>query len=198
MVPDVSNRNYFPRILCFTYALLVCPFVLADAIGYSQVLDLRTESGTIMAEHHHDWSDATLAARWKMSSTTKDPFTAENTYSYLRLLDKMSGKERFKKPVPALTYLWISPDSRYIVGLSNVMLSNPYQLVIFSRSGRRLLERNFIGDTRPGVSQSVTNWVHWYKEPVPILRLTENQKSMILTIEDPIGKLREFRFRASD
>jgi hypothetical protein len=198
LVPDVSSRHFLSRILCFTYALLVCPFVLADAIGYSQVLDLRTESGTIVAEHHHNWSDATLDARWKMISTTKDPFTSENTYSYLRLLDKASGQERFKKPVPALTYLWISPDSRYIVGLSNIMLSNPFQLVVFSRSGRRLLERNFIGDSRPGVSQSVTNWVHWYKEPVPILRLKESQKSMILTIEDSIGNLREFRFGASD
>jgi hypothetical protein len=48
----------------------------------------------------------------------------------------------FRRPVPALTHIWISPDSAYVVGISNVMLWNPYQLVAFCRSGDRLLERN--------------------------------------------------------
>jgi hypothetical protein len=72
----------------------------------------------------------------------------------LRLLDKATGAELFRRPVPALTHIWISPDSAYVVGISNVMLWNPYQLVVFSRSGDRLLERNMVGVNWPGVSQT--------------------------------------------
>jgi hypothetical protein len=77
-----------------------------------------------------------------MITTTKHPFAADNDYSYLRLRDKATGAELFRRPVPALTHIWISPDSKYVVGISNVMLWNPYQLVVFSGSGDRLLERN--------------------------------------------------------
>jgi hypothetical protein len=98
-----------------------------------------------------------------MISTTKNPFSADNDYSYLRLRDKATGAELFRRPVPALTHIWISPDSKYLVGISDVMLWNPYQLVVFSKSGDRLLERNMVGVNWPGVSQSVTNWINWYK-----------------------------------
>jgi hypothetical protein len=99
--------------------------VLADVIGYSGIVDISAETGVVRAEHRHDWSAKTRDARWKMMSTTKDPFTSENDYSYLLLRDKATGAEIFRGPVPALTYLWISPDSKYVVGVSNVMLLEP-------------------------------------------------------------------------
>jgi hypothetical protein len=181
-------------VLLNSAALLFASLLaFGDIVSYSKIVDLRAETGVVVAEHHHDWSRATQEARWKMDSTTKDPFTAENTYSYLRLLDRASGRELFKKPVPALTHLWISPDSRYVVGLSNVKLSNPYQLVVFSRSGRRILERSITAASWPTVGESVTNWVFWYKEPTPTIRL-----EVTLSIEDRLGTPREFRFHASD
>ena len=94
----------------------------ADAIGYYGIINLSAETGTVRAEHHHDWSSRTHDARWKMISTTEDPFTPDNDYSYLRLRDKATGAELFRRPVPALTHIWISPDSEYVVGISNVML----------------------------------------------------------------------------
>jgi hypothetical protein len=74
---------------------------------------------------------------------------------------KATGAELFRRPVPALTHIWISSDSKHLVGISDVMLWNPYQLVVFSKSGDRLLERNMVGVNWPGVSQSVTNWINW-------------------------------------
>ncbi|MBR0754981.1 hypothetical protein JQ604_22590 [Bradyrhizobium jicamae] len=168
----------------------------ADVIGYSKVVDLSTEVGGLRAEHHHDWSGASHAARWKMISTAKDPFTADNDYSYLRLRDKATGAELFRRPVPALTYIWISPDSNYVVGISNVMLWNPYQLVVFSKSGERLLERDMVGVKWPGVSRSVTNSIHWYKEPTPRMMIVEDGTTATLSVEDPLGTLREFQFHA--
>jgi hypothetical protein len=168
----------------------------ADRIGYDKVVDLSAETDTLRAQHHHDWSSATHAARWKMISTTENPFTADNDYSSLRLYDKTTGIELFRRPAPALTYIWISPDSEYIVGVSNVMLWNPYQLVVFNRAGDRLLERNMVGVNWPGVSRSVTNWINWYKEPVPQMKIVKEGITASLFIEDPLGVLREFQFPA--
>ena len=107
-------RTLLPAIIL----LLSSSSALADAVAYSGIVDLRAVSGVLRVEHHHDWSRSTEDARQAMFSTTKDPFTAANTYSCLRVVDKASGGELFKAPVPALTQIWISPDSRYIVGLS--------------------------------------------------------------------------------
>jgi hypothetical protein len=192
----MDRRSPIRRASVLAALFLTGSFLLGDMVGYSKVLDIRAESVLLVAEHHHDWSTATRDARFKMISTTKDPFAAENTYSFLRVVDKASGKERFRKPVPALTFLWISPDSRYVVGLSNVMLWNPYQLVVFDGSGARLLEQDMTNDARPGVSRSVTNWIFWFKEPLPTIRIAESRGSVVLSIEDPLGKLREFRFQA--
>src|ERR1700737_3551700 len=194
----MKSRRPVPGPLRIAFPLLAASALFADAVGYSAIVNLREQTDVVVAEHHHDWSRATEDARFKMISTTKDPFTQENTYSYLRLLDRASGRELFKKPVPALTHLWISPDSRFVVGLSNVKLWNPYQVVVFDRSGRRLFEKSITSASWPGVQETVTNAVFWYKEPTPAIRLVESQGSLTLSIEDRLGTPRQFRFRAAE
>jgi hypothetical protein len=194
----MKSRRPVPGPLRIALPLLAASALFADAVGYSAIVNLREQTDVVVAEHHHDWSRATEDARFKMISTTKDPFTQENTYSYLRLLDRASGRELFKKPVPALTHLWISPDSRFVVGLSNVKLWNPYQVVVFDRSGRRLFEKSITAASWPGVQETVTNAVFWYKEPTPAIRLVESQGSLTLSIEDRLGTPRQFRFRAAE
>ncbi|MDA9402593.1 hypothetical protein XH79_28240 [Bradyrhizobium sp. CCBAU 45389] len=182
------------RIALWLLVLMTIP-ARADRVGYTGIVDLSAEAGTLRAEHHHDWGGASQNARWKMFSSTKDPFTADNDYSYLRLRNTRTGTELFRRPVPALTYIWISPDLKYVVGLSHVMLLNPYQLVVFSKSGDRLLERNMIG--APGAKRSVTNWIYWYKEPVPKITIVENGATATLSVEDESGLPREFQFPAA-
>jgi hypothetical protein len=167
----------------------------ADRVGYNRVVNISAETETLRAEHHHDWSDLPRAPRKKFS-TTENPCAADIDDSSLRLCDKTTGLELFRRPVPALTHIWISPGSEYVVGISNVMLRNPYQLVVFNRAGDRLLERNMVGVNWPGVSQSVTNWIYWYKEPVPQMKIVKEGATATLSIEDPLGVLREFQFPA--
>ena len=193
----MKRKRPFLTLVVGVTLLLAGSSAWSDAVSYSKVVDLRAESAVVVAQHHHDWSQATRDARWKMISTTKDPFTVENTYAYLRLVDRASGRELFKKPVPALTHLWISPDSRYVVGLSSIKLNNPYQLVVFSRSGRRVLEKSITAATWSSVQESVTNAVIWYKDP-PKIDFVEARGEVILAIEDRLGTLREFRFKSSD
>jgi hypothetical protein len=120
----LSNGSAIIFRIALGLAIAASSAAHADRIGYNGVADLSAETDTMRAEHHHDWSSATHAARWKMISTSKNPFTAENDYSWLRLYDKATGVELFRRPAPALTHIWISPDSEYVVGVSNVMLWN--------------------------------------------------------------------------
>lgn len=62
-------------------------------------------------------------------------FTEDNTFSGLALIDETDGAAFWIKPCPVLSTVWISEDSRYVVGLSNKLLSNPYQLVVFDIDG---------------------------------------------------------------
>jgi hypothetical protein len=102
----------------------------------------------------------------------------------------------FRVPVPALTYIWISPDSKYVVGLSNIKLWNPYQIVVYSRSGERLFARGLVGANLPGEAESVTNSVIWYKEPVPKIEMTEDSSTVTLIVENPLGGSNQFQFSA--
>lgn len=186
-----------PIILQFAFVLfwvLIGP-AHADRSAYEGIVDLSAEAGTLRAEHHHDWGYSSAKARREMISSTKDPFSADNDYSYLRLRDTATGIELFRRPVPALTYIWISPDQRYVVGLSHVMRENPYQLIVFSSSGDRLLERNMVGAS--GTKRSVTNWIHWYKEPVPKITIVEDGATAVLSVEGELGVPREFQFPAA-
>jgi hypothetical protein len=193
-----GTRRRLPSAAVLFVACAATAVLLADAVGYRGIKDVREQNAVLLVEHHHDWSMATEPARYKMITTTKDPFTAENTYSYLRVVEKASGRELFRAPVPALTLLWISPDSRYVVGLSTIMLWNPYQLVVFTRSGRRVFQKDFTSDPAPGIQQSTTNVILWFKEPVPSIRLEDDRGAARLWIEDRLGKPREFRFRSGE
>jgi hypothetical protein len=195
--PFVAPLGKLLLLTALALLMMAPPFARADGIGYQNVVDLYADTNVVRAEHHHDWSEATRGARWKMISTTQNPFSSDNNYSYLRLIDKASGAELFRRPVPALSYIWISKDSRYVVGLSNIQLWNPYQLVVFSKSGERLLERAMTDVRWPGVTRSVTNWINWYREPSPRIGLVENGRLATLTVEDPLGVSRDFHFLAS-
>ena len=124
--------------LCFDAGGLV----RADHVGYSEVLTVETNSDRLLVRHVHDWSDRTREARYLMISTHLDPFRSDNTYAYIECFEQGSNRKRFKLPSPALTYLWISPGSKYIVGLSKIQLWNPYQLVIWDTSGTLLFKEH--------------------------------------------------------
>jgi hypothetical protein len=136
-----------------TFGLLVCGVLAAaqslraDAVSYGRVVDLEAKGDTFVVKHHHDWSRATGDARYAMISGSRDPFTAENTYASLSWQTR-TGETVRKVPSPALTWLGVTADSRYVIGLSSLKLDNPYQLVVYSRDGTLLLRRHIT----PGVA----------------------------------------------
>ncbi|MRW83426.1 hypothetical protein GJ698_04895 [Pseudoduganella sp. FT26W] len=153
--------------------LLISAPAFADRSAYRGVVDLKVESEAFVAVHHHDW---------------KNPLHP----SSLHVRERLSGKELFDKAVPALTYLWISPDSQYIVGLSNIKYLNQYQLIVMSRSGEELLKQDMTTLDWARVHASVSNWINWYKEPAPKITLIGITRT--LEIEDANGVTRSFYF----
>jgi hypothetical protein len=117
------------------------PSVQADAVGYNRVVHLEARGDTFVVRHHHDWSGRTREARDRMMAGGRDPFTADNTYATLTWLGP-SGAAVRTVPSPALTWLGVTADSRYVVGLSAIKLDNPYQLVVYDREGALLLKRH--------------------------------------------------------
>ncbi|MDR1857836.1 MAG: hypothetical protein LBQ69_00040 [Treponema sp.] len=129
----------------FLFALLLCSFpVFADRAAYSQKRSITIESENYTVTHVHDWSDATRGERMKMYfSENQDIFTDQNTYAYIECISKSTNRVIFRIPSPALTHLFIAPDEKYIAGISNIMLYNPYQLVILDMDGTIIKKRHF-------------------------------------------------------
>ncbi len=148
-------------------------------------MSISAETNELRAEHIHDWSNVTR---------TRDPFSAYNNSSYLQLSEKLKGTVLFRKPVPALSYIWISPNSKFVVGLSNVKLWNPYQIVVYSESGECLFKQDLVGMKLPGATESVTNYINWYKEPAPNIEIVENGRKATLLVEGPLGTFIRFEF----
>ena len=145
---------------------------LADRMAYNGVVDLKRISPVMTVEHHHDWSNPLRA-------------------SSLRAVDWKSGKQLFDISVPAITYLWISPDSHYIVGLSDIKYMNQYQLIVLDASGREVLKRDLTTADWARSTGSVTNYLNWYKSPEPRIVLTTATRT--LEIEDAGGTMRTFQ-----
>lgn len=119
---------------------------LGDRISYHEIKDLRAEGADFVVEHHHDWSAATEERRHTMIVTHQNPFTSENNYAYISAKRKDTGAPLFRQPSPALSWLGVTADSRYIIGLSDIKVHNPYQMVVLDRSGR-LIAKHHVSST---------------------------------------------------
>ncbi|MDD2305404.1 MAG: hypothetical protein PHP53_11955 [Prolixibacteraceae bacterium] len=130
------------RILILIIFLTTANKIFADAISYALSPTIRVESKKYIVTHFHDWSRSTNEARFKMISTDQNPFTSDNNYAYIECKEKSTGKVIFKKPCSALSRIEISKDEKYIIGISKIMLWNPYQMVIYSTNGELIKKRH--------------------------------------------------------
>ncbi len=115
----------------------------ADPFAYNGKVSITAESENFIAKHYHDWTSNTEEELYEMISTDQNPFNEKNNYGYIELLDKKTGKVIFKKPSTALTKIVISENEKHIIGISNIMVWNPYQLVVYDINGMLIKKRNF-------------------------------------------------------
>lgn len=129
---------------CLGFALLsfmASADLRADRVSYSGVHEVTAKQGALTFHHVHDWSSPKVSSLFLDTVHHERFFSNANDFSYVELRE--GRKVLFRSPSPALTHLWISPEGRYLVGLSSVRLRNPYQLVVWRRDGT-LLHREHI------------------------------------------------------
>ena len=123
------NRMLFTSVLLLVSAIRA----RADGDGYGGTHQAATATGTLTFHHVHNWDSPKVDFLFRDLTHHERFFTAANDFAFVELRD--GGTVLFRSPSPALTDLWISPDAQFVIGLSHVMLSNPYQLVVWQRDG---------------------------------------------------------------
>lgn len=134
------------KLLLHIIILIFTNTVFADPFDYSGALKLKIESKNYIVIHYHDWTSKTDHERYLMMTFDQNPFNKKNNYAFVECIDKKTGKTVFKKPSIALTRIHISADEKYIIGISNIKLDNPYQLVIFSAKGELIKKRHIANE----------------------------------------------------
>src|SRR5215467_8718225 len=115
-----------------------------DSIGYGGKHSISITNDDYIVSHAHDWSSRKLHKLFSDLGHKERFFTDANDFSKVTVTDRSGGQEIFSSPAPAITYLWLSADSRYLVCLSTIKLRNPYQLVIWDIKTKTLLWKEHI------------------------------------------------------
>jgi hypothetical protein len=113
----------------------------ADRAAYGGTRDIVAQGSTIVVRHHHDWSRVPMTNEgWRMKYSAATPLGVDEEVSNLKIYSS-EGAVIDQVPSPPLTYLEISDDDRYVIGLSNIKHLNSTQLVVFDSKGELLLRR---------------------------------------------------------
>jgi hypothetical protein len=118
------------------------PPIFSDRAAYSEKIHIEIESENYLIIHEHDWSFSTHNERKMMMSTIDQNLFDNNDFAYIECINKKNGEIIFHIPSSALTHLFISDDEKYILGISNIMLDNPYQLLVITITGELLKKRH--------------------------------------------------------
>jgi hypothetical protein len=121
---------------------LCAGFGFSDVTAYSDIREIRIESENYYIIHYHNWSEETRHERYIMVTSQNQDIFHNNNYAYIEIISKKINEKIIRVPSPALTHLYISEDEQYIIGISNIMIDNPYQLVILNIDGEILKKRH--------------------------------------------------------
>ena len=121
--------------LVSTLTLLLMLAARGDYTPYRGASQIEASSGNYIVRHSHDWA---APPHSDVLNNPDSPFLDSNSAAFVELWSKVPERRLWKRPSPALSKLWISPDGGYVVGLSSIAWSNPYQLVVYSRTGEVL------------------------------------------------------------
>jgi len=123
-------------LIVFLSSLFAC-IAHADYVAYGGTHELSARNGKFTVRHVHNWSSKKVRSLF-LDLGYHDHFLSKaNDFAFIELRTT-ADKLIFRSQAPALTDLWISPDYEFVVGLSDIKLYNPYQLVVWRRDGTLL------------------------------------------------------------
>lgn len=105
----------------------------ADGVGYGGRHEFATDGWNGSIRHVHNWSNKKNKELFFDFKNHDKFFTTANDFSYVEFIDRR-GKVQFHFPSPAYSKLWSYKDTLY-VGLSDIKLYNPYQIVVWASKG---------------------------------------------------------------
>jgi len=132
--------KYIIVLFLFSSTSLIFP----DSVPYSDIKEISIESENYKIIHFHNWSNETLNERYNMITSEDQNILVNNNYAYINVINKYSMEIVLKIPSPALTHMYISEDERYIVGISNIMIDNPFQLIIIDIHKKEIIKKRHI------------------------------------------------------
>ncbi|RBP36651.1 hypothetical protein DES53_11690 [Roseimicrobium gellanilyticum] len=128
------------RSLLAILLLLFAVQAQADFAAYSGIHEVTARKGTLTFRHVHNWNSPKLQPLFADLNHHETFFSPANDFAHVEVRD--GNRVLFRSPSPGLTHLWISPDGQFFVGLSTIMLYNPYQLVVWQRDGTVLYRQH--------------------------------------------------------
>jgi hypothetical protein len=161
------------RTLLTTVLLTMSAVSLSYAyLSYQGSADLDASGGSIRAVHRHDWST---------------PETRKS--AFLKVLDLSSGRELLTIGSPALTFLWVSSDGAYVVGLSDETYDNPYQLLVVRVRDKAVARKPIwcpdpeAADNPYGCSMTGEGAISWYDEADPGIAVLDDGKTVRVRVK---------------
>jgi hypothetical protein len=134
------------RILVLFFFIFPSHIAFSDSVIYRETINISIESEKYIVNHHHNW---------------------DRNYAYIECMNKDTNDIVFRVPSPALTHIFISDDEQFIVGLSNIKVDNPFNVVVIDMEGKYILEKHIDNIGVRDYYQSVTNFVYWFNETNP-------------------------------
>jgi hypothetical protein len=80
-----------------------------------------------------------------------------NNYAYIEVFNKVTMEKIIHIPSSALTHLYISEDERYIVGISNIKIYNPFQLIILDIINKEIIKIRHIASSEGKLNENEFN-----------------------------------------
>jgi hypothetical protein len=148
------------KLLLVVFLFFSSHIAFSDSVIYRNIMDISVESKKYIVNHHHDWN-------WP------------NNYAHIECMDKSTGNIVFSEQSPALTNIFISDDEQFIVGLSNIKVDNPFNVVVINVEGKYVLEKHIDNIGVRNYYQSVANFAFWFNETNPEIKYIYKNNNLI-------------------
>lgn len=125
----------------FIALVLFSNLSIADGASHGGRHEIAIDGCCGSLRHVHNWNNEENRKLFFDFHNHEKFFSKLNSFSYVEYIDR-TGKVLFHYPSPAYTKLWSYHDQIF-VGMSDIKLYNPYQLVVWKRDGTILYKNHF-------------------------------------------------------
>ncbi len=188
--------NMLSRSILALFISLFISVAFADQ-PYDGEVFLKDEGRTYNVMHVHSRQSKPKGLHVWYGGIAKNLDECDHTNGHQGILQIFKGDKRvYCTAPPALTHLWLSPDEKYVVGLSDIYARNSHQLVVYSTEGELLYNRKIECDELSSFCVTTNSeYIFWYHQSHPAINLEELESDKLrLTLNDKYKQRFTFTF----